>query len=580
MKKYLMMGVAAVTLASCSHDLDLYDQGAVDNLVVEKYKQAFIKNFGQPAPDQDWGFGSTTRGVTRATPTWDGAHSDDWFDKLNFTVPSTATKVTTGGTALANGTYYITKDFTGTLKLADNFVGNLYVETEITNYEGNISDLNLYILKDGSWKCDLRTGSTTIYNRGYLYFDNEGLKTASKVPVVYNGGTLTLQGNQYNNPNIADAVAIYSNGTGLVEINCTKDGEWDYVDLKCTLDIHGTLKVNGKLKIQNSKAQYVCGLEVTGTLDITQGKLESSYIKADNIKWDGAQLWLLAGGHVVTNKITIPNGGCYVYGVEGSNGLIEVGDVVFQNDNDFDRTFSDNIFFKVTGTIDCSGATNLPKGDASKKKYNNAGQYLTQIGSPADRLNAGNATGAPACGQAWSVGTPDPDPTPTPPTPNDELEGYTFLCRVFAEDLSAEEKGDFDFNDVVFDVYTNSSNEAKIVIRAAGGTLPLKVNGYEVHEACGVSVSTMINTKNPDYNYKVVLPGTVSGISSKADVNSNIAVEVDKNGWCILEAVTGEPAAKVAVDEKIDWCTERSDLKEKYPKFVDYVANPSNARWW
>ena len=573
MKKYLIMGAAAIAFASCSHDVNLYDPDMADQLVVAKYNQAFIKTFGQPAANQTWGFGDVTRGVTRAADMWDGAHSDDWFDKLKFEVPSTATKVTTAGTALANGTYYITKDFTGTLKLADNFVGNLYVETEITNYEGNISSLNLYILEKGSWKCDLRTGSTTIYNRGYLYFDNEGLQTASKVPVVYNGGTLTLKGTQYNNPNIADAVAIYSNGEGLVEMVCTKTGEWDNVCLKCTLDIHGKLKVTGNLKVQNGKNQYVCDLEVTETLDITQGNLHASNINAKNIKFDGAKLWLLAGGHVKADKITIPNGGCYVYGVTGSNGLIETGDIVFQNDNDFNRSFSDNLFFKVTGTIDCSGATNLPKGDASKKKYNNAEEYLAQIGSPVDRLNAGNATGAPACGQPWTVGTPKEEETQTPE--------FTFLCRVFAEDLSADTNTDFDFNDVVFDVYTDGT-DAKVEILAAGGTLPLTVDGEEVHALFEVPTTTMVNTiAGGETKNSVYLPNIIEGVSTTADVNDKIVVKVTKDGVEYeLKAKRGEPAAKFAVSEKVKWASEQEDIKTVYGNFQNWVNTGSPAEWW
>ena len=66
MKKYLMTGVAALafaaTLTSCSKAGDLYDEGKVEEQkiasVTEKYDDAFIKAFGQPAANQDWGFGS------------------------------------------------------------------------------------------------------------------------------------------------------------------------------------------------------------------------------------------------------------------------------------------------------------------------------------------------------------------------------------------------------------------------------------------------------------------------------------------------------------------------------------------
>ena len=71
MKKYLMTAMAAVTLGgvfmSCSHDLGEYNAAEV---LQERYENAFIEVFGQPAANQDWGFGpvsnARTRGITRS----------------------------------------------------------------------------------------------------------------------------------------------------------------------------------------------------------------------------------------------------------------------------------------------------------------------------------------------------------------------------------------------------------------------------------------------------------------------------------------------------------------------------------
>ena len=69
MKKYLMTGIAAVAMCaaftSCSHDLG-FEQMNQEEVMQSKYEAAFIKAFGQPSPDQDWGFGSATRGITRS----------------------------------------------------------------------------------------------------------------------------------------------------------------------------------------------------------------------------------------------------------------------------------------------------------------------------------------------------------------------------------------------------------------------------------------------------------------------------------------------------------------------------------
>ena len=67
-KKYLFAGAVAlfagVALTSCSHDFD--DEGSADvDAVVEKYNRIFIETFGQPAPNQDWGFGDSGTAAAR-----------------------------------------------------------------------------------------------------------------------------------------------------------------------------------------------------------------------------------------------------------------------------------------------------------------------------------------------------------------------------------------------------------------------------------------------------------------------------------------------------------------------------------
>ena len=70
MRKYLMTGMAALAISaaftSCSKDTDVYNPNQTAEDVKLTYDQAFVKVFGQPAADQDWGFGSTTRAFTRA----------------------------------------------------------------------------------------------------------------------------------------------------------------------------------------------------------------------------------------------------------------------------------------------------------------------------------------------------------------------------------------------------------------------------------------------------------------------------------------------------------------------------------
>ena len=65
MKKYLMIGLAALAFASCSkNDFVTYSP---EDVVKAEYDAKFIAEFGKPAANQDWGFGSGTRAFTRAT---------------------------------------------------------------------------------------------------------------------------------------------------------------------------------------------------------------------------------------------------------------------------------------------------------------------------------------------------------------------------------------------------------------------------------------------------------------------------------------------------------------------------------
>ena len=96
MKKYLMTGIAAVAMCaaftSCSHDVDPVSQEDLNKIeaqkIVEGYKTAFVQVFGQPAADQDWGFGSVAK--TRA---WN-VNGNQWHDGVNYNYEYDA-KVTT-----------------------------------------------------------------------------------------------------------------------------------------------------------------------------------------------------------------------------------------------------------------------------------------------------------------------------------------------------------------------------------------------------------------------------------------------------------------------------------------------------
>ena len=174
---------------------------------------------------------------------------------------------------------------------------------------------------------------------------------------------------------------------------------------------------------------------------------------------------------------------------------------------------------------------------------------------------------------------------------------HTTQKRIIAEDLGASQGSDFDYNDVVFDAFvystwngvTNRSEvRATITLLAAGGTLPIYIgNGddkFEVHEAFGVSTSTMVNTKvGHKSDYAPVQKDifiAVNDYITTYDVN-NIKVEVQYGAGdsAVLVTLKGEAPQKICVDPKFEWCDENQKISDKYKQFNSYVSNPST-KWY
>ena len=166
---------------------------------------------------------------------------------------------------------------------------------------------------------------------------------------------------------------------------------------------------------------------------------------------------------------------------------------------------------------------------------------------------------------------------------DDEPEG--FVCRIIVEDLTVGENSDFDFNDVVFDVYQNGD----LVIRAIGGQLPLYVEGVEVHAVCGVGVMDMVNTgwhnDGPNYNRTLGTISTGRAFGSRSDAKG-ISIVVHKNDRDIqLFADKGKVASMIAVGSDFEWCNERLDIDAKFHKadgtklFQQYVIGNLGDNW-
>ena len=139
--------------------------------------------------------------------------------------------------------------------------------------------------------------------------------------------------------------------------------------------------------------------------------------------------------------------------------------------------------------------------------------------------------------------------------------------RYMVEDLGGSGESDIDFNDIVFDVEQFSDGSQKCIVRALGGTLPIKIKvGNSEWWSKPEPVTTMINTQGTIDEDKVIAEFDVTGW---IESNNNVQVMVeDKEGY---EFVTTFPAngripamvafsvAKIWNNEKVrvnaDWFT-------------------------
>ena len=168
--------------------------------------------------------------------------------------------------------------------------------------------------------------------------------------------------------------------------------------------------------------------------------------------------------------------------------------------------------------------------------------------------------------------------------------------RIIAEDLSADDGSDFDYNDVVFDAkvvneWIASENDNKLVayitLRAAGGTMPLyiggKEKGKEVHALFGVNTGTMVNTNNgtvskDPVSFSIILgPAVWDGSFNVKD----IPVVVDgKKGTITLNTEIGKASEKLCVSTSFLWCDEREPIDQKYPSFKNWVREGDSLTWY
>ena len=640
MKKYLMTGIAALalcaTFTSCSHDLESMSQEEWNEMnakkIVDNYEKAFEATFGKPAANQNWGFG-TLNTRTRADGEWanyHGAYPDAhlWTSK-GFQAPDALTP----GQKLRVQFYFQTvKNPGGTEDYGplDFFVQQVYdgATDPITKYGYTSPTYSLEKYPAANGTSFIESGEHMDHlvagDANSLYHINNfnNGNYPDPIPNVANWNQTVQDDPDQEHPDqimlMLNTPTNYFSYANSEPSNVRKD-RWtlvsgDVIDRYCDEENNTAWKafLNAHPGVQD---------------DPCYDDWERSYIGFDYDMLPSEDLYATIGydasGNIIYDPNQTPARTEYVYfgipldqlGVTVNqtkvwNGtalvdLTTVGEIGSVYGSPYFYPYKRGTTEKINvltekqnmycGTPetwnDSEGKYVYTDNGTSYVRLDYVYQALDNMKMPVkDNHRSWVAIGNCADGyySDWIVSFLPAEPkTIIIPDP------ATYELRVMAEDLSADEASDFDFNDVVFDVaWTTGNDYATITLKAAGGTLPLKVAGVEVHEKFGVQPNVMVNTgwnRSNGANNMTAAPFTVSfspDSNNDGEVTQdeflaavkNIKVEVEKvvntttgdTQWFELTANEGVACCKFGCSIDFNWVGERTNIDDVY-NFSEWV---------
>ena len=621
--------------------------------VNEAYADAFVKAFGEVGPNVDWGFGrksSSTRAFTRAggvTYNTDIVFPSD-CDASNFlkAVPEGVNKLPADGGGASS--WYIDASttkvrtwagaskvyVTGTVDLsagdtdaADprfqvSTTSEIYLLEGATLKIGKVSAENfigaaIYIAEGATLETDyplLLNSGIDVYNHGTINVKNDLQVNTNSI--LYNSGTVKATGtvSAESNSSNGDQSSIVNNGT----IECADV----VVNAGAVLNIF-EWKVSGTTKINSNNSGWInngqwktkdyayvggsenvinnCYLWVTNDFEMNISSVKGSF----KINSEGGVLAqnFYGGRDSSTNAISGP------FKIEMAENAVFVveNDAQFESgrgeiDND---KYAYGIFGPLTGGYAVFQAKNIVR-EASIANTWGAVTYRGHLYVSAETHFAqGNdgmeshkfiieQDGFSIANNIFAAGFKSGKPSITIPqtTCSPGFQGGNPLFRVIAEDLSASEAGDFDFNDVVFDVVKAEGSKTTLKLICAGGVLPLRIR--VANQAEGVEVHSLFGEMTPNANgqYKMYNTGagptvpekefTIDGTYTKPEQIANIIIEVKKDGvWMELKATRGKAACKILVDDTFKPVKERRNIADENQNFTNYVQGKFvDDFWW
>lgn len=584
-----MMGAAALLMGasftSCSSDNDLYDPQANATKFLQAYESAFIEVFGTPAANQTWGFGDAAASrMTRAnegetvpqTEAYHNMNHNEWADPDKefggYVVPDPLTDEQKAVVAA----YF---QSVPNLTYEDPHLRHFFVQQV---YKGGKVDA------------------------GQVRNTTEGITAANGTK--YDSGNMNLLSVGQNNIHINDFNAGSCSTSNVLDNGQHVGGSshTDQITLMVNIDDTSCFGYHetGSSTQHNNKAALVSWQTIRDWANANG--LNGDCLADDwNRSFLGFDLAIKEGAQAQSDVAAKYNDGpeSYIYAKIGGEIVTIDGNANILSDNQ-------NIYYLSTNTNMYVAAEYKTISDGQiQAEYRVNGQYIGKyidVDYLMSLINDGWLPVKDKCFREWvKVGKSDgyySDWIVTLTKAERQIPEDKPDYRIIAEDLTVADSGnDFDFNDVVFDVYYDKNDDTKATVRlqAAGGTLPLEIRdaagvAHEVHEVYGVKTTDMVNTgagpnKNDKfYEFEVTI--------NKNDLagDDGLKIFVNKGGnnpeqlnFIELTAEVGHVAAKVKVDDTYIWCRERVDIETVYTNFPDYVKHPTNyaptrgmSKWW
>lgn len=470
---------------------------------------------------------------------------------------------------------------------------NVYIAPNarlIANGEnGYRADVDAHVFNHGTIECTRFevNGTGSLYNVGTLNVPNGDVYIANSTSRIVNDGTINAK-----TTHVEGSGALQNNAewtvTGNTVVNCN-DGGWVNNGHWTTQNYYYTagssnvinncfLEVTEDFNINMSSATSENGFKIDSNGGV---KTKNFYGGRDSDKANsksGPYKVIMGQKSVfkVTETATLEGGnkGWGFFGpASGEYAVFQAKDIV--RNPELARTQGAVTY---SGNLYVSAETHFAPGHDGQDSDGH--YFISELGGFSVNTNIYAA--------GFKAGKPNVTIQETPCNPgfdggDDDSE---HLYRVIAEDLSATEAGDFDFNDVVFDVVKYEGGKTTLKLICAGGTLPLRVMGIEVHGLFGET------TPDGQGKYKMYNTGAgpnvepvsfeVSGEYTTPEQIKNIKIEVFKNdSWMELKATTGEAACKILVDDTFKPVRERRNIADENLKFTSYVQGTFvDDFWW